>query len=147
MDICFPNKVLVSAIPTSYSSVTTNFLYSYFATLSVTPISYYCLLTTQYLPRLLLTDNYFSYSYQLNLPTTISCSYQLLLLTNHFSYCFQVLLSGNIITYSYQLLKSTISFRYFYQLLVSTLLVHSCKVLLSELLCNLSLSVRVSHNL
>ena len=126
MDICFPNKVLASAIPTSYSSVTTNFLYSYFATLSVTPISYYCLLTTQYLPRLLLTDNYFSYSYQLNLPTTISCSYQLLLLTNHFSYCFQVLLSGNIITYSYTPIS------YLHQLFLSGTFVGYCYLLYSH---------------
>ena len=98
-----------------------------------------------------------SYSYQLLLPTPISYSYQLLITSSRyysllyisyllpyqlllsislFSCQFTVLLSGNIITYSYHI---SFFIRYFYQLLVSTLLAYSCKILLSELICNQSL--------
>ena len=135
--------------------------YSFLLFLSATRISCHCLLTTQQLLRLLLTGTPFSYFYQLLLPTPISYSYQLLVTGSRyypllyqllltvsataisatiFRYRCQVTLSHILISYSHQPFISGTFISYLYLLYshppIRCFYQNSCKVLLSELLCN-----------
>ena len=99
--ICFLNLILASGIPIKYSSVTTKFLsISYYQLLLSATISYFYLLITQYLLRLLLTGT----PYQLLLPTPISYYYQLLVTGS--------LTTPYCISYSHQPVFSATIFRY-----------------------------------
>ena len=88
---------------------------------AITPIRYYCLLTTKQLLIILLAGTPFSYSCQLLLPSPTSYSYELLLnrqllliITSYkpaisatiFKYYYEVTLEHTLISFSHQLFSS-----------------------------------------
>ena len=123
MGICFPNKILVSGIPISYSSVTTQFVYS-----KSLPYSYsYQLLLSPYYTVAVQATPYgtpFNYFYPLLLPTPISYSYKLLVTCNrYYSLLYQLLLAvpANLINQSFQPLFSDTAIREHYHILLSAI--------------------------
>ena len=104
---------------------------------AITPIRYYCLLTTQQVFMILLVGTPFSYSCQLLLPSPTSYSYELLLnrqllliITSYkpaisatiFKYDCQVTLAHTLIGFSHQLFSSAIFTSYIDQLYLDILI-------------------------
>ena len=95
--------------------------------LSATRISYYCLLTTPQLLRLIPIGTHFSYFYQLPFPTPISYSYQLLvtgscscpLLYQLLHTVSATVISATIFRHSYQATLSHIFISYSHQAFIS----------------------------
>ena len=159
--ICFSNKILVSGIPISFSSVTTHFLY-------FSGYSYQLLLSPYYIVAAQATP--YSYSFQLLLSVTPSYSYQLpfsatcnrqsLLLvtvsatlavpTNLINQSFQQLFSDTSIREHYHVLLSATRIPYSYQVLLSVTLIYSYLLFLTLMYiqkCDVSSNNSMKKNL
>ena len=122
--VCGHNYAFGSGIPITYSSVTTKFLLliaslsAITAFTAITPVRYYCLLTTQYLLIILLAGTPFSYFCQLLLLLIIT-SYKPAISATIFKYYYQVTLAHTLISFLHQLFSSATFISYSYSTCIS----------------------------